>query len=261
MLGGLWRYRSFILGMTRREFQARYLGSVLGSLWAILNPLTMIFIYTVVFGQVMRARVPGVEDGIGYGVFLCAGVLTWGMFTEILQRSVNVFLEQANLLKKMNFPRASLPAIVLLSAVVNFSIVFGILILFLIATGRFPGAPLLAFFPLLVLQQSLALGLGVALGVVNVFFRDVAHVVGIALQLWFWFTPIVYPAKVLGEGARAWIALNPMTDIALGYQDILLRGAWPHWPDYWPQALLAVAMLFLARAAFRRLSGEMPDYL
>lgn len=261
MLGGLWRYRSFILGMARREFQARYLGSVLGSLWAILNPLTMIFIYTVVFGQVMRARVPGVDDGLGYGVFLCAGVLTWGMFTEILQRTVNVFLEQANLLKKMNFPRASLPAIVLLSAVINFAIVFGILLLFLILAGRFPGWALLGFVPLLALQQSLALGLGVALGVMNVFFRDVGHVVGIALQLWFWFTPIVYPAKVLGERARALVALNPMTGLALGYQDILLRGEWPHWGEYWPQLVLALAALAFGRVAFRRFAGEMPDYL
>src|SRR5215475_6035191 len=131
MLGGLWRYRSFILGMARREFQARYLGSVLGSLWAILNPLTMVFIYTVIFGHVMRNRVPGVDDALGYGIFLCAGLFTWAMFTEVVQRSVAVFVEQGNLLKKMSFPRASLPAIVLLSAAVNFAIVFAIVLLLL----------------------------------------------------------------------------------------------------------------------------------
>lgn len=261
MLASLWRYRSFILGMARREFQARYLGSVLGSLWAVLNPLTMVFIYTVVFGQMMRNRVPGVDDGLGYGIFLCAGIFTWAMFTEIVQRCVSVFIEQGNLLKKMSFPRPSLPAIVVLSAAVNFAIVFAILVLLLIATRRFPGWALLGFVPLLALQQSLALGLGVALGVLNVFFRDVAHVVGIAIQFWFWFTPIVYPAEVLGERTRALLALNPMTNLALGYQQILLHGRWPDWSSYLPQLAVALGALALGRAVFRRFSGEMADYL
>jgi ABC-type polysaccharide/polyol phosphate export permease len=71
MLRNLWRYRSFVLGMASREFRARYLGSVLGSVWAVIHPLTLVFIYTVIFGQLMKSRVPGVEDGLGYGIFLC----------------------------------------------------------------------------------------------------------------------------------------------------------------------------------------------
>ena len=86
MIRSLWRYRSFILGMARREFQARYSGSVLGSLWAVLNPLTMVFIYTVVFGHVMKSRVPGVDDALGYGIFLSAGLFTWATFTEVFKR-------------------------------------------------------------------------------------------------------------------------------------------------------------------------------
>src|SRR5882672_9513876 len=179
MLRNLWRYRSFVLGMASREFRARYLGSVLGSVWAVIHPLTLVFIYTVIFGQLMKSRVPGVEDGIGYGIFLCAGIFTWSAFTEILQRSVAVFLENGNLMKKMSFPRATLPAIVLLSALVNFAIVFGILLLILLVVGRFPGWSVLGLIPLLLVQQALALGLGIALGVVNVFFRDVAHLLAI----------------------------------------------------------------------------------
>jgi lipopolysaccharide transport system permease protein len=261
MLAAIWRYRSFILGMARREFQARYLGSVLGSLWAILNPLTMVFIYTVVFGHLMRSRVPGVDDPLGYGLFLCAGLFTWAMFTEILQRCVTVFVEQGNLLKKMSFPRASLPAIVLLNASIHFAIVFAILVVLLVVAGRFPGLPVLGFLPLLAMQQSLALGLGVALGVMNVFFRDVAHIVGIGLQFWFWLTPIVYPAQVLGERARSIIALNPMTEIAVGYQDIVVHGRSPDWSAFVPQLAVAIAALVVARLVFRRFSGELTDHL
>jgi lipopolysaccharide transport system permease protein len=261
MLEALWRYRSFILGMARREFQARYLGSVLGSLWAILSPLAMVVIYTVVFGHLMRTRVPGVTDALGYGAFLCAGLFTWAMFTEILQRCVSVFVEQGNLLKKMSFPRASLPAIVVVSASIHFAIVFVILVILLVSTGRFPGWVILGFVPLLALQQSLALGLGVALGVMNVFFRDVAHVVAIGLQFWFWLTPIVYPAEVLGPRVRGLLALNPLTGIAVGYQEIVLHGRWPNWWECAPQAVAALLALLAARAVFRRFSGEMTDHL
>ena len=261
MLASLWRYRSFVLGMARREFQARYLGSVLGTAWALLSPLAMIFIYTVIFGQMMRNRVPGVADGLGYGIFLCAGVLTWTMFAETLQRCTTVFVDQGNLLKKMSFPRATLPAIVLVSATVNFAIVLGLLLFVLLLLGRFPGPAVLGFVPLLLLQQSFALGAGVALGVVNVFFRDVAHAIAVLLQFWFWFTPIVYPLGQLEGRVRFLITLNPMTNLVFGYQEILLHGRWPALSSYLPQLALSVAVLWIARFAFRRLSGEMADHL
>jgi hypothetical protein len=128
----LWR-SGFVLAS--RELRLCYLGSVLGSVWSFIHAPTFIVIYTVIFGQLMKSRVPGVEDGIGYGIFLCAGIFTWSAFTEILQRSVAVFLENGNLMKKMSFPRATLPAIVLLSALVNFAIMFGMLLL-MPARGR-----------------------------------------------------------------------------------------------------------------------------
>jgi lipopolysaccharide transport system permease protein len=261
MLASLWRYRSFVLGMARREFQARYLGSVLGSAWALLSPLAMIFIYTVIFGQMMRHRVPGVADGLGYGIFLCAGVLTWNMFAETLQRCTTVFVDQGNLLKKMSFPRATLPAIVLVSATINFAIVLGLLLLVLLLLGRFPGSAVIGFVPLLLLQQSFALGAGVALGVLNVFFRDVSHAIAVLLQFWFWFTPIVYPLGELEGRVRFFITLNPLTNLVFGYQEILLHNRWPPLSSYAPQLVVAIAMLWIARLAFRRLAGDMADHL
>ena len=99
------------------------------------------------------------------------------------------------------------------------------------------------------------------LGVVNVFFRDVAHLLAIALQLWFWFTPIVYPISILGERMQTLVHLNPMTDLVAGYQGILLHGAWPTWHAWLPQAILACLALAFARSLFRRLSGELADHL
>lgn len=261
MLTDVWHYRSFVLGMVRREFQARYLHSVLGSMWALIGPLSTIIIYTVIFGHIMNARLAGGDDSLAYGIFLCAGVTTWGMFTEIIQRCLGIFIEQANLLKKMSFPRIILPLIVLLSAAVNFGIILGLLLLFLAVTGRFPGWSIVALLPLLIVQQSLALGLGVALGVVNVFFRDAAHAVAVLLQFWFWFTPIVYPQQIVGKTLQRLLDLNPLTHVVLGYQAIMVRGAWPDWSHLlWP-ALCAAAALSVGVVAFRRLSGEMVDCL
>lgn len=261
MFKNLWRYRGFILGTVQREFQARYLHSVLGGIWAILNPLAMIFIYTVVFGRIMQPRVHGVDGTAAYGVFLCAGVMTWGTFTEVIQRCLQVFIEHANLIKKMSFPRAALPLIALLSAALNFGIVFGMLLLFLAVAGRFPGWSIVAFIPLLLVQQAFALGLGVALGVVNVFFRDVAHGVTILLQFWFWFTPIVYPPEILGEPLRRLLGLNPLTRLVVAYQQVVLNGIWPDWSQFLVPAACAVAALAAGVVAFRRFSDDMVDCL
>ena len=196
-LGGrsraLWRYRGFVWGMVARDFRGRYLGSVLGASWAVANPLAQIIIYTLIFSQVMGARLPNVHDPLAYSLYLCAGILTWGYFVEVLQRSQTVFLEQANLLKKVSFPRVTLPSYVFLSATVNFAISWGLFLAFLLVSGRWPGWLLVALVPLLIVQQALAVGLGLTLGVTNVFFRDMAQAVGVALQFWFWLTPIVYP--------------------------------------------------------------------
>jgi lipopolysaccharide transport system permease protein len=260
-LRALWQYRGFVGGMVARELRTRYMRSLLGGAWAVLNPLAMILIYTVVFAQVMQARLPGVDDSLAYSLYLCAGVLPWTYFTELLTRGVGSFLEFGPLLKKVSFPRISLPAIVLLASTVNFCIVFGLFLLVLIVTGRFPGWVIVAFVPLLALQQAFALGLGFLLGALNVFYRDVAHGVGVALQFWFWFTPIVYSIDVLPDAARAVFRLNPMTALVGAYQGIVLRGAWPEWSHFRLHALGAAIVLLLAVAVVQALSSELTDEL
>ncbi len=261
ILRALWAYRGFILGSIQREFQARYRNSLLGATWAIVNPLAMIVVYTVVFSQIMRARLPGLDPSFGYAIFLCAGLLTWGLFAEITGRALNMFLEHGNLLKKLSFPRLCLPVVVVGTAGVNFVIVFGLFTLFLLVSGHFPGWPFLAIFPVLVILILLALGLGITLGVLNVFFRDIGQAFGIVLQFWFWLTPIVYPVSVLPPEMKYWLAFNPMDGIMQAFQDILARGQWPQLETLWPAALVAVAACVMAMRVFRRRSGDLVDEL
>ena len=261
MLRGVLAYRGFILGSVQREFQSKYRNSMLGAAWTVLNPLAMIVVYTVIFSQVMRARLPGVDSVFAYGIFLCAGMLTWGLFAEIVGRGQNVFLDNANLLKKLSFPRICLPIIVVLSAGLNFAIIFALFTGFLVLSGNFPGWAFLAILPVLAVQVVFAVGLGMTLGVLNVFFRDIGQLFGIVLQFWFWLTPIVYPLTIVQENIRNMIALNPMTPIVTAYQDILVGGLWPQWGSLVPVTVAGLLLCVMGMQLFRKRAGEMVDEL
>jgi len=261
MLRTIWAYRGFILGSVQREFQIKYRNSLLGAAWNIINPLAMIVVYTVIFAQVMRAKLPGVDSTFAYSIYLCAGVLTWGLFAEMVGRSQTMFLDNANLLKKISFPRITLPIIVVASAGLNFSIVFGLFLAFLVVSGNFPGWLVLAVLPVLALQMAFAMGLGMVLGVLNVFFRDVGQFFGIFLQFWFWLTPIVYPASILPETIKPFLVINPMASIMTAYQGILVNHQWPQWSSLWPTAVLASLLCLLGLHLFKKNVGEMVDEL
>lgn len=258
---GLWRYRGFVLGSVKREFQSKYRNSLLGAAWTVINPLAMILVYTVIFAEVMRAKLPGVENTFGYSIYLCAGVLTWGLFAEITGRAQNVFLDNANLLKKISFPRLCLPVVVVANALLNFAIIFGLFTGFLLVSGNFPGLPFLAVVPLIALLVAFAIGLGITLGVLNVFFRDVGQFFGIFLTFWFWLTPIVYPVSILPEGLGGFMAFNPMAPLVGGFQQVLVHHQWPDWQGLWLVALLAIALCLIGMGLFRRHAGEMVDEL
>ncbi|WGG51377.1 ABC transporter permease [Rugamonas sp. DEMB1] len=260
-LRNLANYRGFIAGSVRREFQSKYRNSILGAAWTVLNPLAMIVVYTVIFSQVMHSRLAGASSPYAYSIYLCAGVLTWNLFAEITSKAQAVFIDNAGLIKKINFPRLCLPVIVVCNAGLNFAIIFALFTAFLLLAGDFPGWVYFAVFPLLALQVLLAIGLGMILGVLNVFFRDVGQFFNIALQFWFWFTPVVYPVAVLPAEARALLVWNPMAPLILGYQEILVNGRAPAWAGLLPTAALAVLLCLLGMQLFRRRAGEMVDEL
>ena len=261
MLTGIWRYRGFINGSLKREFQSKYRNSLLGAAWTVLNPLAMIVVYTVIFAQVMHSRLQGVDSTFAYSIYLCAGVLTWGLFAEITGRSQSVFIENANLIKKLQFPRICLPIIVVLNALVNFAIIFGLFTVFLIASGNFPGWIFAALLPVLLITILFAVGLGMILGVLNVFFRDVGQFFTILLQFWFWFTPIVYSPTILPPGVRDMLKWNPMAAVVMACQNILVYGRMPDWSSLMPVTVLGILCCILGMRLFRKRAGEMVDEL
>lgn len=258
---GAWRFRSFIFASVGREFASRYLGTQLGVFWAIAQPLALVLIYTLVFSEVMRPRLPGHESRFAYSIYLTAGLIVWTLFGDLLARSVGIFVHNANLLKKVNVHKLAFPAIAGISALIQAGLLLAALVLFLLSTGSFPGITFLAVFPLLAVVCLLAMGLGLFLATVNVFYRDVEQTTSLVLQFWFWLTPVVYPANALPSFMQALLSFNPLWPLVRAAQDIFVGRRWPDWATLVYPLLLGLALAWLARAAFERLSGDLVDEL
>jgi len=254
-------YRDFIFASIRREFEIKYLNSALGALWTIINPLALILIYTLVFSRIMQARLPNIDGTYAYSIYLCTGILLWSLFSEIALKAQTVFLEQANLLKKVNFPRLCLPIVVVGNGLLNFMIIATLFAVFLALVGSLPGVEVLALVPIVALTVWFAVALGIALGILNVFFRDVGHFFSVVLQFWFWLTPIVYPLTILPPMAQELMNLNPLAGLITAAQDVVLREMWPNWASLAPAAVVAVLMSVLAVRLYLSRGAEMQDEL
>ena len=257
----IWVYRGFILGAVKREFQSKYRNSLLGVGWLVLQPLSQILVFTLVFSHVMQSRIPGLDGSFGYSIFLCAGLLTWSFFADLVGRCQNMFLENSNLIKKISFPRICIPVIALLNACINFVIILSLFVGFMLLVGSFPGWVLIFIIPVLLLQTILAIGLGMTIGVLNVFFRDTGHLFAIVLQFWFWLTPIVYPLQSLPEWTQKIVYLNPMTPLITAYQGIMVQGQPPLWISLMPSCVFACLSCFFGMLLFKKRGSEMIDEL
>jgi lipopolysaccharide transport system permease protein len=261
LINSVWKYRGFIIGSVKRDFQFKYQNSLLGILWIILQPLSMILVYTLIFSQLMHAKFPGSTSSLTYSIYLCSGILAWGLFSEITTRATNTFIDNANILKKISFPRICLPIIVMLNAGLNFLIIFGLFTIFLLVSGNFPGISYLAVIPLLIILAAFAIGLGISFGVLNVFFRDFGQFFSIFLQFWFWLTPIVYLKSILPDWAQTWIAYNPMEPVISGFQQAIAGQVWPNWVTLFYPVSIAVIACSIAAILFSRHIGDMMDEL
>lgn len=254
-------YRYFIVSSVRNELLNQFARSRLGGLWMIIQPLVMVAIYAFVLSAVLRARLDGIDSQYAYAIYLTSGILGWTLFSDVLSRCLNLFVGNANLLKKMVVPKVTLPLIALGAALVNNVLLFGAILLIFALLGHWP-SPVLLWLPLLTLVLLLlALGLGLIVAVLNVFIRDVAQVIPIVLQLLFWFTPILYPAVIIPEHLRHWLLFNPLYPLISGYQSVL---AYQRAPELMPVLAVGVLALLLCLLGFwmvRQANAEMVDVL
>ena len=261
MFRSLWQYRHFVSSSIRNELVSRFTRSKLGGLWMIINPLAQVAIYALILGNVLAAKLPGIDNKHAYAIYLMSGLLAWTLFSEIIGRCLNLFIEQGELMKKMQFPRITLPAIVVGSNLLNNALLFISMLGIFALLGHNFSIVMLWLIPLTIILTLFALGVGLALGVTNVFVRDIGHAVPIVLQVWFWFTPIVYPVTIIPEDYRHWMILNPIYHFTSAYQDILVYGRPPEVSGLVIIGVSSLLLLLLSLFLFRRSSEEMVDVL
>ena len=261
MLRDLYLYRGFIVQSVRNELISRFSRSKLGGLWVIINPLSQVLIYALILSNILSAKLPGIESQYAYAIYLMAGLLGWTLFNEIIGRCLNIFIEHGNLIKKMSFPRVTLPIIAVGSCLINNLFLFISMLGIFALLGHQFNVAMLWLIPLTLIVIILSLGVGLILGVMNVFLRDIGQVTPIILQMLFWFTPIVYPVTIIPEAYRHWLDLNPMYPIIDAYQQILVYGNSPQWGGVLIILAVGVILSIVGLFIFRRSSAEMVDAL
>ena len=228
----------------------------------IINPLVQAAMFALILSQVLSSRLPDMSDNrLAYPVYLLSGTLAWNIFTEVISRCLTVFIDNGNLLKKLAFPRICLPMIVTGSAIVNNLLLLGSILLILAVLGFVPGFNLVWLPMLMTITLILSLGIGLILGTLNVFIRDIGQIVPIVLQLGWWFTPIVYPVSIVPEAVLPLMKLNPMYWLVQGFQNAILFDETPSWIALSCISLIAIILLRVAMMLFRRASSEMVDVL
>lgn len=256
-----WKNRHFVPAAIAGEFRSRVTRSKIGALWFVLHPLAMALIYVLVLSEVLGAKIGGVDHVGSYAVYLLAGILAWALFSEVLTRCLTLFIDYSSAIKKINFPKVYLPIVVLGSALINnflLAIAIGCIIAFY---GFLPSQVWFGILAGMAVILLLGFGIGILLGVLNTFSRDVGQVMLIVTNLWFWLTPIVYVRGALNPTTDALLELNPMTPVVAIYQQVIVFGASPDFGALIYPAVVGAVLFVVSLFIFWRARGELVDAL
>ena len=256
-LGSLWRFRELLYYLVWREVKIRYKQAALGVAWAILQPLFTVLIFTAIFG--IFARFP--SDGLPYPVFALAAVLPWTYFAEALRRSATGLVTDADLVRKIYFPRIIIPVAGASSPLLDFA--FGLIVLLGLMAwyGIVPGLSFLTLPLWLAETFGLALAIGLWLGPINVRYRDVMHTLPFVIQVWMFATPIVYPLSMIPEKWRTLYSLNPVVGIVEGFRWSLLGTGRPDLAAVGISLVFIVIALFGGVVYFRKMERSFADVI
>ncbi|HEY9666792.1 MAG TPA: ABC transporter permease [Coleofasciculaceae cyanobacterium] len=261
-----WTKFDLLRALVRRDLEARYKGSVLGNLWPLLNQLSQLLIYTYVFSIVLKVKLSlkGLpeDNSLIFGLWLFAGLLPWIAFTGGLLQSASSVISQPNLVKKVVFPLALLPLVPILSTFIESAFGLAALIV-LVAVVSHSLHATLALLPLVWLPQLLlTVGLGYWAAGLTVFLRDIPQTLGVVLNLWFYLTPIVYPASIIPQAWRNWVFwLNPIAAIAEVYRDLVLVGEVRHWGEWGIALAVSLVAFWSGLWCYQRLRPAFADVL
>jgi ABC-type polysaccharide/polyol phosphate export permease len=255
--------RELFSNLTLRELRSKYKRSWLGWTWSMINPLAYTAIYTVVFKYFLHAVAPPGANGLNiYALWLLCALLPWNFFQTAVTTSIGSLTGNANLIKKSYFPRQLLPIASVSAALVSHFIEMGLLVVALVAFGDYQALIYLPITIFLILVMVVfAIGLGLLLGVLNVYFRDVEHFMMIFFMVWMYLTPIVYPPTYLHGNVLLLLKLNPVTDASLSFRDALYYGTMPSPLEMGYVVLAACISLAVGWTVFDHFEGRLAEEL
>ncbi len=262
-----WAHLSLLKTLVQRDMDARYKGSVLGNLWPLLNQLSQLLIYTYVFAVVLQVKLSlkgvAAENPFVFGLWLFAGLVPWIAFSSGLSQAAASVIGQPNLVKKVVFPLSLLPLIPILSSFIESTFGLMALIAFITFFVSHTLYPTILLLPLIWLPQLLlTAGLGYLAAGLTVFVRDVPQTLGVLLNLWFYATPLIYPAEMIPEPVRQWIFwLNPLAAIGEMYRDVLLIGEVTHWREWGAAVGISLTVFLGGFWCYKKLRSSFADVL
>lgn len=251
----IWNYRELLYFLTKRDIKVRYKQTVLGGLWAIIQPFFTMVVFTLFFGRL--AKVP--SDGMPYPIFVYAGLLPWTYFANAVAASGNSLVGSANLITKVYFPRLIVPASAALAGLLDLFIAMSILSVLMIYYQFMPGLSFFLFPFLVGLTFLCAVGVGLWLSALNVQYRDIRYVIPFIIQLWLFASPVIYPVSMAKGKYYLLLVFNPMSGIIKAYRACIMG----HQPIDWPllilSATITVAIFISGLFYFRRMERVFAD--
>jgi len=260
-----WAKLDLLKALVQRDMEARYKGSVLGNLWPLVNQISQLLIFTYVFSIVLKVKLSlqGLPDNnLTYGLWLFAGLLPWIAFSSGVIQSSSSVIGQPNLVKKVVFPLALLPLVPVLSLFLESTLGLIGLILLVAFTSQTVHSTLWLLPLIWIPQLLLTAGMGYVFAGFTVFLRDIPQTLGVILNLWFYVTPIIYPASVIPEQWRAWVFwLNPLAAIAEVYRDLVLVGEVTHWGEWGVASVVSLLAFLGGLSVYKRVRPAFADVL
>jgi lipopolysaccharide transport system permease protein len=256
-LAAIWEFRELLYFLVWRDVKVRYKQTIIGSAWAIIQPLTTMIIFTLIFGHL--AKIP--SDGLPYSIFVFTALLPWNYFSQAVTRSSSSLISNTNLVRKVYFPRLIIPMAEVTSPLVDFFISFLGLLVMMAWFDIAPGWGVLALPLFLLLALTTALAMGLWLSALNARYRDVGHTVPFLIQIWMYASPVAYPVSLIPERWRLLYSLNPMVGVIEGFRWTLLGTETPAFGLIAVSATVVLALLLGGILFFKRMEHTFADVI
>jgi len=251
----LWQYRELLVFYAIRDIKVRYKQTSLGALWAVLQPVMTMLVFSIFFGKL--AGIP--SDGKAYPIYTFCALLPWQLFSYALTQSSNCLIQDAQVLRRVYFPRLILPFASVMAGLLDFIIAFAVFVVLMVGYGMTPGWALVVLPVLVVSTIAASLAAGLWLSALNVRYRDVRYTIPFLVQLWLFATPIAYSSSAVPESWRALYGLNPMVGVVDGFRWVLLDGPQPPLPAIAMSTAVTAALFVGGLFYFKRMERSFAD--